>query len=100
VQKFQITADDAKKECDMLKKLKHPRIVGYFGHKITTGGKTFLIFMEFMEGGSLRNRISVQKAPFAEKTVIQFTRQILKGLAYVHNHVVTHGDLKCMVFRK
>jgi len=66
----------------MLKKLKHPKIVSYYGSRKL--GDKIRIFMEYLPGKSvLKEQREFKK--FDEKLVQNYTRQILEGLVYLHS---------------
>lgn len=47
----------------------------------------------FLLGGSITNLLK-KYGPFDEKIVISYTRQILQGVAYLHQNQVIHRDIK------
>lgn len=55
------------------------------------GTEVFHLILEFMEGGSLK---SFLKSKLSLERIKDFSRQILKGLQYLHDSNVTHQDLK------
>jgi serine/threonine protein kinase len=52
------------------------------------------VILEYISGGSIRGLID-KYGSIDEKIVSQYTRQILKGLAFLHFHGISHRDLKC-----
>eukprot|EP00759_Apiculatamorpha_spiralis_P024099 PhF_6_TR27811/c0_g1_i1/m.40556 len=78
-------------EIQILKKLNHANIVKYFFlEKIGDGVN---IFMEYVPGGSLLT-ILKNFGALSEIVVVQYTYQLLLGLAYLHKMDVVHGDIK------
>ncbi len=98
-------AEALENELQLLQSLQHPRIVRYLGHERTTSkigqsihstdeGEKLLVMCEYMPGGSIASAIR-QFGPFEEKAIALHTRQILEGLAFLHENRVCHRDLKC-----
>lgn len=52
-----------------------------------------LIVRVSVSGGSITNLLK-KYGPFDEKIVISYTRQILQGVAYLHQNQVIHRDIK------
>jgi serine/threonine protein kinase len=51
------------------------------------------IYMEYLPAGSLSHMLR-EYGSFQENVIQKFTKQILNGLEYLHNHGVVHRDLK------
>ncbi|XP_047124111.1 mitogen-activated protein kinase kinase kinase 2 isoform X1 [Hydra vulgaris] len=90
--------DKAKKEVEkfrheisLFKKLNHERVVEYYTSSCTS--TTISIVMEFMEGGSLYDKISKEGA-LDERTASEKSYQILDGLMYLHSKNIIHRDIK------
>ena len=81
------------REIAIMRTLKHENVVRYFGtHK--TGSELYIV-MEFVNGGSLTEYVKKRRPqgldpPHAAKLM----RQLLEGLAYIHEAGVLHRDLK------
>jgi len=80
-----------KHEISLLKVLKHPNIVQYFGS--STESSTLNIFLEYIPGGSIAKML-VDYGSFHENLVANFVQQILVGLAYLHSKDIIHRDIK------
>jgi serine/threonine protein kinase len=82
-------------EISLLKRFDHPCIVKYLGcnKEMEADICNVQIFMEYMPGGSLSSLLK-QYGPLEEVVIKKYTRQILRGLQYLHGHGVVHRDLK------
>ncbi|XP_063115053.1 mitogen-activated protein kinase kinase kinase 19 isoform X1 [Cavia porcellus] len=78
-------------EVDLLKALKHVNIVTYLGTCLEEN--IVSIFMEFVPGGSISSIIS-RFGPLPEMVFCKYTKQILQGVAYLHENCVVHRDIK------
>jgi serine/threonine protein kinase len=82
---------DLQYEIDVMKTLHHKHIVRYLGTMMRE--RVFFIFMEFVPGGSIAKLLE-KFGPFEEPTIKNYTRQILKGLKYLHDNDIIHRDIK------
>ncbi|XP_059155208.1 mitogen-activated protein kinase kinase kinase 1-like isoform X2 [Physella acuta] len=78
-------------EIHMMARLSHPNIVRILG--ATKQGCHFNMFVEWMPGGSVAYLLGEYGA-FTENVIVNYTRQILRGLAYLHDNHILHRDLK------
>ncbi|NXQ24861.1 M3K19 kinase, partial [Alaudala cheleensis] len=78
-------------EVDLLKTLKHVNIVTYLGTCLENN--ILSIFMEFVPGGSISS-ILTRFGPLPEVVLCKYTKQILQGVAYLHDNRVVHRDIK------
>jgi len=85
--------DQLENEIQIVKELKHPRIVAYLGHDYM--GDSLFIYLEFMAGGSLAQALR-QFGCFEESLLLAYTREMLEGLEYLHTREtpVVHRDIK------
>ena len=51
------------------------------------------IFLEYVPGGSIASLLA-KFGPFQEPVIRRYTRQILKGLEYLHTRCIMHRDVK------
>lgn len=51
------------------------------------------MFLEYMDGGSLRMRLS-RRGPMSEGQTAAVTRKVLVGLSYLHSNGIAHRDIK------
>jgi serine/threonine protein kinase/Flp pilus assembly protein TadD len=72
----------------------HPNVCRIFEiHTVATPrGEIDFFTMEFLEGETLRSRLSA--GPLPEGEALAIGRQICAGVAAAHRHNVVHGDLK------
>eukprot|EP00166_Cyanidium_caldarium_P000559 ctg_1223.g390 len=80
------------KEQRLWKRLRHENIVEYKGSFVGERGDLNLV-LEYVDGWSLAEHLA-QFNEFDEPLVREITRQVLRGLAYLHRHGITHRDLK------
>ncbi|NWX61654.1 M3K19 kinase, partial [Promerops cafer] len=78
-------------EVDLLKTLKHINIVTYLGTCLEDN--ILSIFMEFVPGGSISSILN-RFGPLPEVVLCKYTKQILQGVAYLHDNCVVHRDIK------
>ncbi|KAG0448697.1 hypothetical protein HPP92_027707 [Vanilla planifolia] len=78
-------------EIALLSQFEHENIVQYYGTD-KEESKLF-IFLELVTQGSLASLY--QKYHLRDSQVSAYTRQILKGLNYLHDRSVVHRDIKC-----
>ena len=83
-----------RKESDIIKDIHHPNIVRVHGfHNIS---ELFVIEMEFVDGYDLAKVLDNVSArvPLTFEQMLNWTIQILDGLAAVHSANISHNDLK------
>ncbi|KAK7319348.1 hypothetical protein RJT34_04068 [Clitoria ternatea] len=78
-------------EISLLSQFEHDNIVRYYGSD--KDKSKLYIFLELMSKGSLASLY--QKYRLNDSQVSAYTRQILKGLKYLHDNNVVHRDIKC-----
>lgn len=71
--------------------LQHRNIAELFG--VVLWDRTMHLFMEAGEGGSVLEKLD-SAGPMWESEIIWVTRQILRGLDYLHFRKVIHHDIK------
>ncbi|KIJ44049.1 hypothetical protein M422DRAFT_169091 [Sphaerobolus stellatus SS14] len=79
------------REIELLKELQHENIVQYLDS--SSDGVYLNIFLEYVPGGSVATLLKNYGA-FEEALVSNFVRQILQGLAYLHDREIIHRDIK------
>ena len=85
-------------EFELMQSLHHANIVQYLGHMWRDAG-CLEIFMEYMSGGSVKSLIRSRGRGLDADVVVQYTRQVLEGLAYLHKGElgrapIAHRDVK------
>ncbi|MCL7027587.1 hypothetical protein MKW94_008941 [Papaver nudicaule] len=78
-------------EIALLSQFEHENIVQYLGTDKAEG--KLYIFLELVTKGSLAQLY--QKYDLRDSQVSSYTRQILRGLRYLHDQDVIHRDIKC-----
>jgi predicted Ser/Thr protein kinase len=71
--------------------LNHPNIVTIYDAGEQDG--IFYIAMEFIEGTTLHELLA-EKRVLATDEILQYTRQITRGLDYAHSNGIVHRDIK------
>jgi len=79
------------REMAILKKLKHPHIVKYYGG--STSGAQRYYAMELVTGGSLEERIK-KHGRISWEQAVDYGIQIARALQHAHDAGVIHRDLK------
>lgn len=78
-------------EVAVLKGLQHENIVHYLGTE--QSDEHLNIFLEYVPGGSISSKL-MQFGPLPEGTIKVYTKQILRGLQYLHAKRFMHRDIK------
>lgn len=82
------------KEVNIMRKLSHINIVQYLGTEfISQPSPQFCILLEYVPGGSIASMLK-QFGHFTNQIVKGYTKQILKGLEYLHSNGIIHRDIK------
>lgn len=89
-------------EALMLARLTHPNLPRVTDHFIEASGKQYLV-MDYVEGDNLSYILDRQKGPLPEMTVVEWIKQVINALEYMHNWVdpatrranpIIHRDIK------
>jgi hypothetical protein len=79
-----------RQEARILASLDHPHVTRI--HDVELVQRAWYIVMEYVDGGSLEDRL--KRGPLAPEEAARITAAILDGLAYIHGRGVLHLDLK------
>jgi serine/threonine protein kinase len=79
------------REAEMLRELRHPRIVELHEFHETPSG-VFCLVMEYARGETAATRLKRGRLPIAEAAAV--VTQALEGVAFAHARGVVHRDLK------
>lgn len=79
------------REIGILKRMKHPNIVKYYGGGTHQGQRWYA--MEYIDGGSLHDILKKRKRLTWDQA-IQVGRQLTAALEHAHNAGIIHRDLK------
>ncbi|MEW5317105.1 MAG: hypothetical protein WDW38_008433 [Sanguina aurantia] len=87
--------DDLKREIMIMKKMAHENVVSLHEVIDDPQGSKLLLVMEFMEGGPVLTREALEtQEKLPETMAVQYFRDMVKALDYLHSNKVVHGDLK------
>jgi serine/threonine protein kinase len=78
-------------EAALLAELRHPGIVRYVDHGITSHGESY-IAMEWLSGETLEERL--MRGPLPPAAVARLGRRVLESLAAAHERNIVHRDIK------
>lgn len=84
-------SEQASQEPFVLHGLSHPNVMGCQSIRQVDGGYQFVL--DYCEGGTLRSHLDTA-GPLPLLEAKSLLRDILEGLAYIHNNHIIHGDLK------
>ncbi|KAJ1287469.1 hypothetical protein BS78_02G012200 [Paspalum vaginatum] len=79
-------------EIKFLSQFKHENIVQYYGSDIIED--RFYIYLEYVHPGSINKYVKQHYGAMTESVVRNFTRHILRGLAFLHGQKIMHRDIK------
>src|SRR5262245_20023349 len=78
------------REAESAAALNHPRLAHVY--EVDEENGVLFIAMEFLPGGSLRDRISRERATLDE--LLQWCAEVAEALAEAHRHDIVHRDVK------
>eukprot|EP00802_Teleaulax_amphioxeia_P010472 Tamp_10500.p1 GENE.Tamp_10500~~Tamp_10500.p1 ORF type:complete len:561 (-),score=122.97 Tamp_10500:325-2007(-) len=83
--------EEIRNEVQLLRSLKHRHVVQYIATHQMEGSLNIL--MEFCPGGSVATLLR-SFGPLPESVLAQYSRQMMEGIGYIHQHQVMHRDIK------
>ncbi|KAF8026248.1 hypothetical protein BT93_F2910 [Corymbia citriodora subsp. variegata] len=80
----------------VLSKLASPHVVQYLGHDVTreSGKLYYNLWTEYLPKGTLFDEIRRRGGSLDEPEIRSHARKILRGLEYLHENGLVHGDVK------
>lgn len=84
-------------EADILKKLKHPNIVGFRALTYGLSGEPCLAMekLDISLGDLIEEKVEAGEPPFSAEKILKIGYEIAKGLEYLHHTAyILHGDIK------
>lgn len=79
------------REAEVLASLRHPGIVEYIAHGLTTDDRPYLV-MEWLDGEELES--ALRRGPLLIPQAVVLVRRLAEALASAHERGITHRDLK------
>ncbi len=77
------------REAKILSQIDHPNIIKILG--TSKNKKTFIVVMEYMNRGSLQDRLL---RPYSMDKFMTYARQICNAMQHAHKYKIIHGDLR------
>ncbi|OWM75381.1 mitogen-activated protein kinase kinase kinase 18-like [Punica granatum] len=89
-------AEPLQHEQRILSSLDCPHIVTYKGYDITSesGKRVYNLFMEYLPRGTLTDEIRKRGGKLDEPRITRYSRQIARGIDYLHSRGLVHCDIK------
>lgn len=81
------------RELEAMSRLRSPHIVHVYG-AMTSRRDRLVLVMELMSGGDLRAFLNSSRDPLALEKVRSIVADICAGMAFLHEKLTVHGDLK------
>ncbi|KAL3736357.1 hypothetical protein ACJRO7_025329 [Eucalyptus globulus] len=80
----------------LLSELASPHVVKYLGHDVTreSGELYYNLWTEYLPKGTLFDEIRRRGGRLDEPEIRSHTRKVLRGLEYLHENGLVHGDVK------
>ncbi|CAF3604797.1 unnamed protein product [Rotaria sp. Silwood1] len=85
-------------EACLFSNLRHRNIIQLFGVSPSISTRNLYLVMEYAHGGALNNLLQRRKSGLYPNVFIQYAKQIVDGMKYLHEEAVEHiihRDLKC-----
>ncbi|KAF3443590.1 hypothetical protein FNV43_RR13278 [Rhamnella rubrinervis] len=84
------------REQSILSSLSSPYVVSYVGEDVTFENDKLMynLFMEYVPGGTLPDTVRRHGGLLDESLIGYYTRQVVRGLEYLHSRGLVHCDIK------
>ncbi|CAN6996594.1 hypothetical protein IGI04_018412 [Brassica rapa subsp. trilocularis] len=85
------------REAEILSSLSSPYVIGYRGSETkreSNGVDTYNLLMEYAPYGTLTDAAAKNGGGLEEAMIVKYTREMLRGLEYIHSRGVAHCDVK------
>lgn len=86
------------REAKILSSLNSPYVIGYRGSETrrseSNGVVTYNLLMEYAPYGTLTDAAAKNGGGLEEGMIVKYTREMLRGLEYIHSRGVAHCDVK------
>ncbi|KAH0925592.1 hypothetical protein HID58_017848, partial [Brassica napus] len=85
------------REAEILSSLSSPYVIGYRGSETKrelNGVVTYNLVMEYAPYGTLTDAAAKNGGGLEEAMIVKYTREMLRGLEYIHSRGVAHCDVK------
>ena len=86
--------DDLRMEVAIMKKLRHENCVSLYEVMDDPSVNKLYLVMEYMKRGDLMQLMDADDKHMDDNDVWDILRQIIRGLKYLHDNNIIHGDLK------
>ncbi|XP_018124949.2 myosin light chain kinase 3 isoform X1 [Xenopus laevis] len=84
--------EEVKNEIQVMNQLNHVNLIQLYD--AFESRNDIVLIMEYVEGGELFDRIIDENYNLSEADTIQFIKQIIEGIQYMHQMYIVHLDLK------
>lgn len=81
------------KESKVMEKIRSPFLVRHYAYGVNVEGSMFIV-LEYMNEGSLSYFLHKKKQQLDSKQLVRIALDIARGLSYLHEKNILHGDLK------
>ncbi len=89
--------ESVRKEVDMIKSIKHPNVVNFYGYTETP--THVFIFLEYCNGGDVWQFLDKLEAAYSKntldhKTIAKLVRRLVRAVSHLHDKRMIHRDIK------